>query len=123
LANVELAQSYLEQAKYEERSGRLLEAAQSYERAARGKPSAQILERAAYCLLEGKGDLRKAGELARRAIGLAPNQSVPRVTLARIYMAASMRESAIKELERASELLPGDDSIKDWIKRVRRGEV
>jgi hypothetical protein len=34
-----------------------------------------------------------------------------------------MRESALKELERAAELSPGDDTIKDWIKRVRRGEV
>lgn len=123
LANVELAQSYLDQARYEEQSGRLLEAADSYERAARGKPTAQIFERAAHCLLEGKGDLRRAGELARKAVTLAPSQAEPRITLARIYLAATMKESALKEFERAAEISPGDDSIKDWIKRIRRGEV
>lgn len=122
-ANVELAQSYLDQARYEERNGRLLEASVSYERAARGRPTAQVFERAANCLLEGQGDLKKAGELARKAVSLMPSQPEPRVTLARIYLGAGMRESALKEFERASELAPGDDTIKDWIKRIRRGEV
>jgi curved DNA-binding protein CbpA len=121
--NVELAQSYLEQAIYEERSGRLVEAALSYQRAARGKPDARLYERAAACLLESKGDLRRAGELARKAVSLAPSQPEPRMTLARVYLGAGMRESALKEFERAAELSPSNDSIKDWIKRVRRGEV
>jgi curved DNA-binding protein CbpA len=121
--NVELSQSYLEQALYEQRSGRLIEAALSYQRAARGKPDARLYERAASCLLEGKGDLRRAGELARKAVSLAPSQPDPRITLARVYLGAGMRESALKEFERAAELSPGDDTIKDWIKRVRRGEV
>jgi curved DNA-binding protein CbpA len=122
-ANVELAQSYLDQARYEEHNGRLLEAALSYERAARGRPSSQIFERAAHCLLEGRGDLKKAGELARKAVSLVPAQSEPRLTLAKIYLSAGMRESALKEFERAGEISPGDDTIKDWIKRIRRGEV
>jgi curved DNA-binding protein CbpA len=121
--NVDLAESYLEQGRYEERSGRLIEAAVSYQRAARGRPDPRLFERAASCLLEGKGDLRRAGELARKAVSLAPGQAEPRVTLARVYLGAGMRESALKEFERAAELSPGDDSIKDWIKRVRRGEV
>src|SRR4030095_10531095 len=40
-----LAESYLEQAQYEEREGRWLEAAASYRRASRGKPSPRVFER------------------------------------------------------------------------------
>lgn len=122
-ANAELAQSYLDQAQYEERSGRYLDAARSYERAARGKPNARLFERAAHCLLEAEGDLRQAGELAREAISLAPDQASSRVTLARIYLAADMTQSALAEFERASQLAPGDETIKNWIKRVKRGEA
>ncbi len=122
-ANRELSQSYLDQAQYEERSGHFDEAARSYERAASGRSSAKLLERAAHCLLEAKGDVRKASDLARQAVQLAPNQADLRVTLARVYVTAGMRQSALGELERATALAPGDDSIKDWIRRIKRGEV
>jgi curved DNA-binding protein CbpA len=119
-ADAELASSYLEQARYEERAGRLLEAARSYERSARGKPSAQILERAAHCLIQGQGDIRHAVELAKQAVALAPSLIQARLTLVRGFQAATMHASAEKELERASELAPNDDNIKDWLKRIRR---
>ncbi len=122
-ANAELAQSYLDQAQYEERNGRFAEAARSYERAARGKPNARLFERAAFCLLESGGDLRKAGELAREAVGMAPEQPTTRTTLARVYLAADMKQSALAEFERAAQLAPGDETIKNWIKRVKRGEA
>ncbi len=122
-ANLELAESYLEQARYEERSGRFLEAALSFERAARGKPSAKLYERAAHCLLEGDGDMRRAGELAKKAATMAPKAAEPRVTLAKVYAHAGMKESAVMEFERAAQLAPDDDSIKDWIKRLKRGEL
>ncbi|MCB9577272.1 MAG: DnaJ domain-containing protein [Polyangiaceae bacterium] len=122
-ANTELADSYLDQARYEERNGRPLEAAASYERAARGKPSAIVWERAAACLLEGDGDLRHAAELAKKAIRLASKAAEPRSTLAKIYVNAGMKESALLEFERASQLAPDDDSIKDWIKRLKRGDA
>lgn len=122
-ANTELADSYLDQARYEERNGRMLEAALSYERAARGKPNALVFERAAHCLVEGDGDMRKAADLAKKAVGLAPKSHEPKVTLARIYAKAGMKESALLEFERASQLAPDDDSIKDWIKRLKRGEA
>ena len=46
-----LADSYVEQAQYEEREGRFAEAAKSYKRAVRGKPNAKLFDRVAYCLL------------------------------------------------------------------------
>lgn len=122
-ANGELANSYMEQAQYEEKSGRLVEAARSYELAARGKPSAQLYERIARCLMEAGSDLRKAGDYARRASNLAPTELSPRLTLARVYLAAGMRQSAITEFERASTLAPNDEEVKTWLKRVRRGEI
>lgn len=122
-ANATLADTYLEQAKYEEQSKRFLEAAVSYERALRGKPTAIIYERAAYCLLEGNGDLKRAGDHARKAVSLAPKAVEPRLTLAKIYLQAGMKESALVEFERASQLAPHDASIKDWVRRIKRGEV
>lgn len=122
-ANSELAQSYLDQAQYEERSGRLAEAATSYERAARGKPNARLLERAAHCLVESRGDFKKASELAKQAVSMAPEQADLRVTLARVYLAAGMKQSALSEFDRAFTLAPGDETIRTWIKRIKRGEV
>lgn len=122
-AQATLADTYLDQAKYEESNRHWAEAATSYERAARGKNSAQLYDRAAFCLLEGGGDLRKAGDLARKAVSLAPKAIDPRVTLGRIYAKASMKESALAELERALGLAPDDDNVKDWIKRIKRGEA
>jgi curved DNA-binding protein CbpA len=122
-ANASLADTYLEQAKYEEQSKRFLEAASSYERALRGKPTAIVYERAAYCLLEGNGDLKRAGDHARKAVSMAPKAAEPRLTLAKIYLQAGMRESALVEFERASQLAPHDASIKDWVRRIKRGEV
>lgn len=121
-AEAQLANSYIEQAQYEEREGRLAEAARSYERAARGKPSARLFERTAHCLLESGGNLRLAGEHAKKAVQLAPEEPQYRVTLARFYAVAGMKQSALAELERAATLAPKDDSIKDWIRRIKRGQ-
>jgi curved DNA-binding protein CbpA len=118
-----LSDHYLTQASYEERDGRLAEAARSYARAAVGGPKARTFERAAYCALMAEGDLRLAGEHARRAVALAPDDAQSRVTLARIYVAAGMKQSGLAEFERAATLAPKDDTIRDWIRRLKRGEA
>jgi curved DNA-binding protein CbpA len=115
-----LADSYVEQAAYEEREGRWLEAAASYRRASRGKPTPRNLERVAYCLLTGKGDLREAADFAKRARDASPDDAAIRVTLGRIFLEAGMKQSAIAEFERAQQLAPKDDTIRDWLRRVRR---
>jgi curved DNA-binding protein CbpA len=119
-----LSGHYLAQAQYEEREGRMAEAARSYARATLGSPTARTFERAAYCALmtEG-GDLRAAGEHARRAVALAPDDAQARVTLARIYVTAGMKQSGLAEFERAATLAPKDDTIRDWIRRLKRGEA
>jgi curved DNA-binding protein CbpA len=118
-----LAGHYLAQAQYEEREGRMAEAARSYGRATVGSPDARTFERAAYCALMASGDLRLAGEHARRAVALSADDVQSRVTLARIYVAAGMKQSGLAEFERAATLAPKDDTIRDWIRRLKRGEA
>jgi curved DNA-binding protein CbpA len=119
----ELSNRYLEQATYEERERRFADAARSYSRALAGKPNPKLQERLAFCLLSSGGDVRRALENARAAVLAMPEDAKCRVTLARAYLAAKMRESALGELDRAGALAPSDDSIKDLIRRVRRGEL
>jgi tetratricopeptide (TPR) repeat protein len=118
-----LADSYLEQAQYEEREGRFLEAAASYRRASRGKPTPRVFERLAHCLYSAKGDLKEAADFAKRARDAAPDDPNFLVTLGKIYFEAGMKQSALGEFERAQQLAPKDDSIKDWIRRVRRPDA
>ena len=122
-AAADMADSYIEQALYEERSGRFVEAARSYERALLGKPSPKLYERTAYCLLQSQGDLRLAGDYAKRAVIQTPGDAHYRVTLGRIFLAAGMKSSAQAEFERALQIAPDDDTIKDWLKRLKRGEA
>ncbi len=122
-ASAALADQYLEQARYDERRGRLAEAAHTYEKVLRGRPSAHVYERAAYCLAESGGDLKRAAELAKKAVELSPNETAYRITLARAFAKAGMEASAASELERARTLDPSDDTVKDWLKRLKRGEI
>jgi len=117
-----LWEAYLERAKYAAVEGNHAEAAESYERAALGQPSAPLFERAAHYTLEAQGDLRKANKLAKQAVALAPNSAKCRLTLARVYFAANLRESALAELERARAIDPNQPILKEWILRVKRGE-
>jgi curved DNA-binding protein CbpA len=122
-ASATLADQYLEQARYDERRGHMAEAAHAYEKVLRGRPGAYVYERAAHCILEASLDLKKAGDYAKKAVELSPNETAYRITLARVYAKAGMEASAVGELERARTLDPSDDTVKDWIRRVKRGEI
>ncbi|HEY3235984.1 MAG TPA: DnaJ domain-containing protein, partial [Polyangiaceae bacterium] len=123
VAYAEMSAQFAEQAAYEERAGRWSEAARSYERASLGNPQPNFLERAAHCLLEAGGEVRQAVEHAKKAVSMLPNLAHSRLTLARAYLAAGLRTSALGELERAAALAPGDARIQDWLKRVKSGEI
>lgn len=118
-----LSESYLQRARYEESNGQHVEAARSYTRAARGRPSPDVLRSAAECYLKAGTELRLAGELAREAVQMAPDRTDLRLSLAKIYEAAGMPQSAVRELERALTLTPGSDKIKQWLKRLERAGV
>jgi Flp pilus assembly protein TadD len=116
-------EDYAERGKAEAQEGRFSEAARCYERAVLGRPIARLLERTAFCIVEARGDLRKAGDFARRAVALAPQSPRCRLTLAQVYFAAKLPESALAELERARALDPEHEAIKELIRRVKRGEI
>lgn len=118
-----VADTYLERARYEEANGHYEEAARSYTRAARGRPGSDVLRSAAECYLKAGVELRLACDLAREAVQMAPDRADLRLSLAKIYEAAGMQQSAIRELERALELNPESDRIKQWLKRIKRGGV
>lgn len=118
----ELATRYFDQARYEEREKRWGDAARSYARALTSKSNARTHERLANALLMAQGDTRRALEHARAAVLETPNEAKFRVTLALAYLAAKMRESALGEFERAASLAPSDDSIREQIKSLKRGE-
>jgi tetratricopeptide (TPR) repeat protein len=120
-AMMDLSDRYLKQAEYEQREGRFADAVRSYTRALAGKPSAQLHDRTAHCLLSANGDMKKAVEHARIAVAEDPTNPAYRVTLARVFLAASMNDSAMGELERAKTLAPTDDTIKSLIRRLQRG--
>jgi curved DNA-binding protein CbpA len=125
-ARHDLSASYLEQAEYEERDEKWLAAAQSYARALVGRPEARIYDKVAHCLLSssvaGPSDaqLREAGEMAKKAVLMRPDSASFRVTLARFYVKAGMKQSAEGELSRAATLAPSDDKVTDWIRRLKR---
>lgn len=97
-------------------------AAELYAKVGLGKPSAEVFERAASCLLQVKKDLRRAADLAKQATTLDPNRVDLRVLLAKIYIEANMKQSALNELERATKLAPQDATIKEMMRRLKRGD-
>ncbi len=119
-AKLELSESYLQQAEYEERDEKWLAAAKSYARALAGRPEPRLFDKLAHCLLSGGGDLREAGEAAKKAVLLQPENARFRVTLAHFYVKAGMKQSAEGELSRAATLAPSDDKVADWIRRLKR---
>ncbi|MEY2936887.1 MAG: molecular chaperone DnaJ [Pseudomonadota bacterium] len=118
-----ISETYLQRARHEESNGQHAEAARSYTRAARGSPSPDVLRSAAECYLKAGTELRLASELAREAVQMAPDRTDLRLSLAKIYEAAGMPQSAVRELERALTLTPGSDKIKQWLKRLERAGV
>jgi curved DNA-binding protein CbpA len=119
-ANSVLVDRYLEQARYEERHGRLETASRNYSLAAQARPNADLWERAARCALGAKTDLRSAAEMAKKALEFDPERVSLHALLAEVYIEAQLNASAAVELERAARLAPNDDSIRELRRRLER---
>jgi len=119
-ANSVLADRYLEQARYEERHGRLETASRNYSLAAQARPNANLWELAARCALGAKTDLRSAAEMAKKALEFDPERASLHALLAEVYIEAQLNASAAVELERAARLAPNDDSIRELRRRLER---
>jgi len=118
-----MADTYLGQARLAEQNGQMADAARAYGRAALGKSSAHLYLKAAECLLVLGADLRTAAELAKKGLELAPKDASLHLALGRAFLGAGMRSSAEREINLASQLAPEDDTIRDWLKRLKRREV
>jgi tetratricopeptide (TPR) repeat protein len=120
LLAVELADTYLKQAKYEEQLGKWGQAALSWARVCEGRPEdVTAHRRAADALLRTNGDLHRARSYAQRAVELAPNDAKARVTLGRVFIAAGLKLNAKRELEIAAKLDPADDLVKNLLRDLK----
>jgi tetratricopeptide (TPR) repeat protein len=118
-ADVILSETYIRQARYEEKNGQWSEAARSWGRVCKTRPgSALAHERAANALVQSKGDLHEAARAAERACELAPEDPGFRITLATVFEAAGLPLKARKELERAAQFAPQDVTIRTMLKRL-----
>jgi tetratricopeptide (TPR) repeat protein len=103
-----LAHEYEKQALYEERHQKWSDAAKSWQRVGDGRPNdPQPWRHAALAMLAAEGDLRRAIELAKRAVELSPLDAHSRRVLGHAYLAAGMKSSARDELEAAVRLSHG----------------
>jgi Flp pilus assembly protein TadD len=93
-----------------------------YTRLARATQDPTYLRRGAEGALSA-GHHQHAADLARRALALREKDVELRVLLATIYVQAKMLSSATSEFERALELAPDDENVKDWLKRIKKGDV
>jgi hypothetical protein len=103
-----LADEYEKQARYEERHQKWSDAAKSWLRVSEGRPQdPEPCRHAALALLAVESDGRRAIELARRAVELAPDDPHSRRVLGHAYLAAGMKHNARQELETAVRLAHG----------------
>ena len=116
-----LADQYLKQAEYEERSERWADAARSWQRVARARTGdARAHDRGAHCLVKADGNLHEAAALGQRAVQLEPKNAHYRLTLANVYLAAGLALNAKRELDAAAQLAPGDPQVTALLKRIAK---
>lgn len=107
-------------AKAEEKAGRLDVAAAAWGRVCLGRPDDfEGHLGAARCLLESRGDLRKARDFAQKAVDLSPTSLQARVLLVRVFHAAGMKLNAVRELEVAAKLDPTSQLVKNLQRELK----
>jgi predicted Zn-dependent protease len=132
-SNQKAAPALVAAAQQHERNAAWEQAARHYVKAALGREgmpesdSARLYAQAAQCLLSDALEqqstrasrLKEAGELARKAASLAPNDADTLHLLGRIYAEAGMPQSAISALEKAAGLKPLDGAIHQLLARLK----
>jgi len=114
-----LAGNYEQQANYEVKQQKWKQAARSWLKVCRGRPNdPQCHRAAAEALLAQKADLRKAKDLAQRAVDLAPKDAKARRVLGHVFLEAGMHLNARRELEVAAQLNRGDSETKVLLSRI-----
>ena len=109
----EMADTYQKQAHYEEDQGNWEAAARSWQKVVEGRPGdARAHRLAAEAILESRGDLHLARDLAQRAVDLGSSFVANHAALVRVFLAAKMVASARKQLEVAAKLDPDAEIVK-----------
>jgi curved DNA-binding protein CbpA len=115
-----LADNYEKQANYEEKTGNWRAAARSWMRVSDGRPQdAEPARRAAEALLKASGDLHHAQKYAQKAVGLDVQSAANLTALARVYLAAGLKMNALRELEKAARIAPGDELVNNLLREAR----
>jgi curved DNA-binding protein CbpA len=115
-----LADNHEKQANYEEKTGNWQAAARSWMRVSDGRPQdAESARRAAEALLKASGDLHHAQKYAQKAVGLQAQSAANLTALARVYLAAGLKLNALRELEKAARIAPGDEVVNNLLREAR----
>ncbi len=111
-----LANTYIEQARFEMKQGKWASAALTWTKVCEGRPSDAAAHRhAAQALLKAGGDLRGAQKYAQKAVFLAPTDIESRIMLAQICATAGLKLNARRELEAAAKLDPANEMVKNLL--------
>jgi curved DNA-binding protein CbpA/Flp pilus assembly protein TadD len=115
-----LADTWAQQAAFEEKQGKWAFAAVTWSKVCEGRPDdAQAHRAAASALLKAGGDLRGAQKYAQKAAMLAPQDIHTRVLLAQIYLTAGLKLNARRELEAATKLDPANEMVKNLLAELK----
>jgi Flp pilus assembly protein TadD len=111
-----LANTYIEQARFEMKAGKWASAALTWTKVCEGRPNDAAAHRhAAQALLKAGGDLRGAQKYAQKAVFLAPSDIESRIMLAQICATAGLKLNARRELEAAAKLDPANEMVKNLL--------
>lgn len=117
-----LANTYIEQAKFEMKHGKWASAALTWTKVCEGRPSDGSAHRyAAMSLMKAGGDMRGAQKYAQRAVFLAPSDIEARTLLAQICLTVGLKLNARRELEAAAKLDPANEMVKNLLADLEKG--
>lgn len=118
--NKSLAPTFRAQAMYEENLQMWEDAAKTWEKVLLGQPDdARAARGVAEALLAGGGDLKRARRRAEEAARSAPEDAECQRTLARVYVAAGMANSAQRAFNIVDNLESQEDKRRGLLSRVR----
>lgn len=116
---VDLADTYVAKATYEEKNGKWAEAALSWGKVCDGRPNdADAHWKAARGLFRAAGDLSRAKNYAQRAVDLDAINFDAKKTLGLIFHGAGMPESARRVLAEAKALDPRDEMVENLLREL-----
>jgi tetratricopeptide (TPR) repeat protein len=119
-----LTAGYIEQAKFEAKSGKWAAAAASWGKVCEGLPEdAEAHRFAAHALFKAGGDLRGAQKYAQQSVFLAPDDIEGRILLTQIYMTIGLKLNAKRELDAAAKLDSENEIVKNLLADLKKADA